>query len=126
MAKRIGPMVNRLYALKLESDSAAALAKKIKDKYEKFRLAVRAELNKQELDHAGGDLANVSLTQTESATITDYKKLETYIYRNKKLHLLTKVPSTAAWRDIVEERKGRPIPGMSSYNRIGMRVTKRR
>ena len=126
MAKRIGPMVDKLYALKLESDSAASLSKKIKDKYETFRLAVRAELIKQELDGAGGNLARVTLTQAESASITDYDKLERYIYKNKAIHLLTKQPSTSAWRDELEQRKGRPIPGMSSYNRIGLRVTKRR
>lgn len=126
MAKNVGPMIDKLFAAKTLKEKAESKAKKLRDEYNEMKDKVRAELVKQELDGANGVKARVSLIHRTVAVISEYNKFEKFVYKNKALHLLTKTPSTVAWRELLEERKGRPIPGMSSFQKIDLRVTKRR
>ncbi len=124
--KNIGTMIDKLYDLKEAHDVTLIASSKAKSKYDDQRDRVINELKSQDLDGANGTKAKVSLNQTLSATISDYTKFERYVYANKALHLLNKTPNTKAWREILEDRKGRPIPGLSPYNRLSLRLTKRR
>lgn len=126
MARNIGKMIDKLYELKLEHDKTLAAAGKAKDKYDTLRDQVQEELKRQDLDGANGERAKVSLFQKINPTISDYVKFERYVYKNKALHLMNKAPNTKAWKEELDSRKGRPVPGITTFNRITMRLTKRR
>ena len=80
---------------------------------------------KEELKGARGTKrgALLSLVTLTSATITDRAKLDAYIRRRKANDLMQSRINKQSWLDRME-KDGKPIPGIESYERVTLRITR--
>jgi hypothetical protein len=47
--------------------------------------------------------------------LTDWNKLEEFVYRHKRLDLFQRRLSPAVWRELVEQREGQALPGVAVF-----------
>lgn len=107
MGKRINALVAKRNKIRVLDAKVSAL----KEELHEEEMAVRRDLVKQGLDNARGTKATVSVTSREVCKIEDYKKFETYVYRNKALDLLQLRPSITAVRE--RQKAGKTVSGIS-------------
>jgi len=83
------------------------------------------EMESQGMKKATGLLGTVSLKETLIAHVLDWDKVYNYILRNKAFHLMQKRISDGAFRELLENRKGKNIPGIDKFNKkgINLRIT---
>ena len=86
---------------------------------------IRERFKKGSLDGAEGKIARVSLKTVTGPQLRDWSKLATYVLKNKAPELFQRRISKQAWLDHLDERKQRPIPGISKYEEIRLSVTKK-
>jgi hypothetical protein len=74
-------------------------------------------------DQVRNDHATASITERIVPQVEDWDRFSTFIFRNKALYMLERRPAATAYREMLEQRKGRAIPGVTSYTKrtIGLR-----
>lgn len=74
-------------------------------------------------DQVRNEHATASVTERVVPQVEDWDRFTTFIMRNKALYLLERRPAATAYREMLEQRKGRPIPGVQSFTKrtIGLR-----
>lgn len=82
------------------------------------------------MDAAGTDqVRNDSFTATLSEVVvpqvTNWDRFYTFIHKNKAYYMLERRAASVAFRDTLEERKGRKIPGVESYTKRSVGIRKR-
>lgn len=129
---KIGTLIDRLY--KQQQDIAVAqreVAKaerevaKRKHKASATETEIRERFKKETLDGAEGKIARVSLKKVTGPQLKDWGKLAAYVLKNKCPELFQRRISKQAWLDILDDRKQRPIPGITKYEEIRLSVTKK-
>ena len=129
---KIGTLIDRLY--KAEQDIAEANREKARIEQEiRRRKAKRAKIaneiqdrfKKDQIDGAEGKLARVRLKKVTAPTLRNWAKLAAYVIKNKAPELFQRRISKEAWLDHLEKRKGRPVPGIETYEEIRLSVTKK-
>lgn len=75
-------------------------------------------------DQSRSSVATATITETVVPNVTDWDAFWRFIYRNKASYLIERRPASVAFRETLEQRNGRPIPGVSSYTKraVGVRV----
>lgn len=121
---KIGTLIDRLYKADLFVKEVEGEIKKRKAKRTAIEEEIFERFTKDKINGAEGKLAKVSLRRSKSGTITDYDKFEAYIYRNKALDLLQTRVAQKAWIERVERNKGRPIPGIETFEKVRMSLRK--
>lgn len=66
----------------------------------------------------------VTISESEIPQVTDWAILGAYILRNKKLELFQRRLSPAVWTALIEDRKGKPVPGIEPFIKRRLHVTK--
>lgn len=69
---------------------------------------------------ANGSTASIS--ETVVAVIDDYDKYVNWVSRNKAWYLFERRVASAAYRDLLETRKGRAIPGLRSFTKRSLNL----
>ena len=121
---KIGTLIDRLWKADQEVKAKEAEVKKLKAKRGDIEDEIYARFTKDQINGATGKLAKVSLRRSKSGTITDYDAFEKFVYRNKALELLQTRISNKAWQERVTQRKGKPIPGVSTFERVSISLRK--
>lgn len=67
-----------------------------------------------------GILASASKKVEVVAQADDWDKLYPFIARNKAWHLLQRRLNNAAFREMLEQRNGKPIPGLVPFNKVSI------
>lgn len=113
----MGEIIDRLYYIR---EDMKALNKELDElKAERDQLTQQAieMMDAQGTDQTRSDLATASITETVVPQVEDWDKFYNFINRNKAFYLLERRPASAAYRDLLESRKGRAIPGVSSFTK---------
>jgi hypothetical protein len=132
-ALKLSTLIDRYYkqqeAVKLKSrDVTRAEAARDKEK------AKLAKIGDQILDRFKNDevhgfktaLAQAELKTVTSASIKDWKKLTAYVKRTGSFALFQRRINKATWLEHIDARKGKPVPGVASFKRVTLSVTKRK
>jgi hypothetical protein len=111
----IGELVRKLSSIR---DRITAAGKKV-DALKAERNAIELQLMGT-LDHSGVKRISAgshTATVTESVLpqVKDWDAFYRFILRNKAVHLLERRPLSSAFRETLELRNGRPIPGVESF-----------
>ncbi len=129
---RVGTLVDRLYKAQqhiAEAQREVAKAERVvqqrKHKAAKIETEIRERFKKDTLEGAEGKIARVSLKKVVGPQLRDFDKLAKFIVKNDAVELLQRRISKQAWLDWLEERKQRPVPGVSKYEEIRLSVTKK-
>ena len=129
---KIGTLVDRLY----KAEQHVAEANREKSRIEKEiqkRKAARKKIEnelldrfkKSELEGAVGKIAKCQLKKVTGAQLKDWGKLAAYVIKNKAPELFQRRISKEAWLEHLDQRKGRPVPGISMYQETRLSVTKK-
>ncbi len=125
MALRIGTLIDRLFKVDLEQKTVMAALDKVKARRAVIEDQIFNNFKKQDIDGASGKLAGVKLRKSSNPSLKDWKKLAAYVYRNKALDIFQRRLSKQAWLDRKAANKGRPIPGIDSYDVVKLSLTKK-
>lgn len=123
----IGVLVDRYdmadFAVK-EAEASLSTAKKKRKVIEDQLLD---KFKKDDLDGASGSQmgSKISLQKLKSPTIKDRAKLNAYIARRKAYDLFQSRVNKQAWLDRMEA-DGKPIPGVETYERVSLKLTRSR
>lgn len=110
-----GKLLEALAAAQATMDTKNGEARKAKEEYEALRDQVIVFMDEQgtSLLSAAGLVSEIK--ETEVPTIKDWAELIPFLLRNKRLDLFQRRLSPAVWREMLEERAGRPVPGIEAY-----------
>lgn len=129
---KLGTLIDRLYTSQQKiSEAQREVAKaerevaKRKHKAALLETEIRERFKKGTLEGAEGKIARVSLKKVTGPQLKDWRKLAAYVVKNKCPELFQRRISKQAWLDILEDRKQRPIPGITKYEEIRLSVTKK-
>ena len=64
-----------------------------------------------------GSLATMSVSINTVPTVEDWEKFYRYVKKHGAFHLLERRPAAKAWREEVENRRGRPVPGTKGFEK---------
>jgi len=124
MAVKIGALIDKLEKLRLIKKKTAAADKEAKEAYDTVVADLMDIMNEQGIEKAAGKTASVTLGEQVVATIDDFDKLEKFIKRNNALYLFERRISSAAFRELLEQRKGKAVPGLVKFtkHKLNMRA----
>jgi hypothetical protein len=126
MAKqKLGDMIDEMHRLRSERKDLKSQDDALRTEYVETEKLVMEELQHTGLEGAKGDLASVSLSETEVPAVKDWNKLLRYITKNNALHLFERRLAKSPWVALVDERNGRPLPGVESFTKYGLHLSTR-
>lgn len=74
-------------------------------------------LDAQGVTQSRGASATASISETIIPQVKDWDRFYAFIARNKAYYMLERRPAAAAYREALELRKNRPIPGVESFTK---------
>ena len=110
----VGAEIDKLAPLDEKLKKANAAAKAAKDAFDEQRDFVMDVLAYRNLDGGKGKKKSVTVGDEEVGKITDTEKFWNFVHRNKANELLQNRISNPAYRELLQVRKGRPIPGVET------------
>ncbi len=129
---KLGTLIDRLYKAQqhiAEASREVARAERVvqqrKHKAAGIETEIRNRFKRGTLEGAEGKIARVSLKKVVGPQLKDWGKLAAYVIKTKSCELFQRRISKQAWLDHLEERKQRPVPGISKYEEIRLSVTKK-
>lgn len=124
---KLGTLVDRYDECDLNVKYAEATLSEMKKKRETVGDELIDRFSKDDLKGATGSKrgAKLALVTLTSPTIKDRSKLDAYIRKNRATDLLQGRVHKQAWLDRMEA-SGKPIPGVESYERISLRLSRTR
>lgn len=131
-ALRLGTLIDRFYkqeqivaAKKRLVTRAETNVKREQTKANKIEQTIRDRFKRSEIKGAFGKVAVAELKTLTSAQLHDWAKLNKYVLANNAVDLFQRRINKAAWVERLADRKNRPIPGIKSYSRVVLNVTKK-
>lgn len=123
--KTIGQILDELYEVREQRRDLASQDKALRLQYEELEQLALDEMKRLGLEKASGEMSSASVSQNTVPSVVDWGKLMRYIARHKAFHLFEKRVSKSAWVEEVESRRGRDLPGVESFTKIGLNVRSR-
>ncbi len=127
MADKKGTLVKQLISIRNDMRVAEEVVKKHKEKYNDLAITLMDMMKADDVTVVGNEQAGASIVATQVAQVTDWEKFYRYIHKNKAFYLIQKRVSDVAYRETLEDRKGRDIPGTTPFTkvRLNLRVGKK-
>lgn len=125
MAKSIGETIDEMQKIRDEKRDLEAQVKDLNAKYKELEEAAIEALKKSGLEGAKGELATASLSVTEVPTVADWTKLMRFIKKEAAYHLFERRIAKSAWQEMVANRKGKPLPGVDSFEKTSLNLRTR-
>ncbi len=129
---KLGTLIDRLYKAQqhiAEASREVARAERVvqnrKHKATMIETEIRARFKRGTLEGAEGKIARVSLKKVVGPQLKNWDKLAAFVLKNKAPELFQRRISKQAWLDWLDDRKQRPIPGITKYEEIRLSVTKK-
>ncbi len=129
---KLGTLIDRLYKSQQEIAEASRevaraerVVQKRKHKAAMIETEIRNRFKRGTLEGAEGKIARVSLKKVVGPQLKNWAKLAAYVLKTKSPELFQRRISKQAWLDHLEQRKQRPIPGITKYEEIRLSVTKK-
>ena len=122
----IGKLISQRGKIRAELAKNEEAKKKIKARYDINELELIAAMEEEGTDT--GRTRDFTATRIESDLPQgdDWEAAYRWIRRNNMFELLHRRISSTVWKQLVEDRKGRAIPGIGTYTKVGisLRVNK--
>lgn len=118
----VGKLITELYKVREEIREINRGIKELElDKADlEERLIAAMDIQGTELSR--NTIATASITEVIVPQVEDWDRYHRFILKNKALHLLDRRPAVVAFRELLIVRKGRPIPGVTSFKKRTVRL----
>jgi hypothetical protein len=125
MQPNLGDLADAIFAQNEKIAAANAVVKELEVEKRALEERLIIAMEAAGTDIIRGDLATVSISETVRAQISDFEKLEQFIHRNKALYLFERRIAATAYRELMETRKGKAIPGLIEFKQQRLNVRKK-
>jgi len=123
MNNKIGTLLKQLIKARNEIRAADEIIKHKKEKYTELADKMITALQDAGITMTGDKaVATASIKETKIAKVTDWEQFYRYIHRNKNYSLLQKRVSDVAYRELMEGRKNRNIPGSEIFTKVTLNL----
>lgn len=82
-------------------------------------------LGQQDIDQSRGKKATATVTKAVVPHVKNWDSFHRYIKKNNAFYLLERRAAVVAYRDTLEVRRNRPIPGVESVEKITLSLRSR-
>jgi predicted metal-binding protein len=123
-ASNLGDLIKKLATAKATKEAAAAKANTADAAYREIEQAVMLQMQESGTNIARNAGLTVSLTSSKLPQVTDWEELNRFILRHKRLDLFQRRLSSETYREIAEAKKLDNLPGCTTFEKWGLRVTK--
>lgn len=113
----VGKLTDELFELREKKRELDEKVKAIEAQYDALALQLMAQLEEQGADKVSGKKATASVTVTEVATLEDRDALNAFVKKTGNFQLFQARINDAAFRELLGVRKGKPVPGLTSFNK---------
>ena len=121
----LGENIDLLWKIREEvrgyDDKIAELNKKYKATEEELM----TQLADADMQAASGSKATASVSESVVPKVEDWETFYRYIHRNNAYHLLERRPAVAAFRELLEQRKGKNVPGVVPFTKRTLKLLTR-
>lgn len=119
----LGIQIDALYQLKEELRAIQATESAKKEEIEAANVVLMETMQREGVDKSTGKLATVSISENQSANVTDWDALWAYVFKFKATQMFQRRVSDPAVREILE-LKGKAPPGIEMYTKKTLNVRK--
>ena len=117
MNTNLGRLVNDLHTRREKIREIEADLTILKRDYSNLAEVAMDKMEELHLDQVRGTKATLSIRKTDVANVKDWDKVYNYIHRHKAYHLVFRRIADAAFREELELRGKRGIPGIEIFTR---------
>lgn len=120
----LGVLIDDMFELREKKRVLEEQIKVIEQEYAVQEEALLARMEQEATGQARGSKATASVTKSVVASITDRAALDAFVKKTGNFQLFQSRISDPAFRELLESRKGKPVPGLESFNktRLNLRV----
>jgi len=115
--KKLGASVNILQEKREKIRELESKVNELKKGYTTLADEIMDEMEVQGIDQIRGTKATLSLKKTNVANVLDWEKVYNYVHRHRAYHLMFRRIADAAFREELELRGKRGIPGIEIFER---------
>jgi hypothetical protein len=113
--KPIGHDIDYLYSLREKKRKAEEAVDAISKHMAEVEQRLIERMEREGMKKATSAKATVAITPKVRPYVTDWELFYDFVHRNKSYHLLERRVAAAAWNEICEKRKGKPVPGTEPF-----------
>jgi hypothetical protein len=116
--KSLGEISDELH---LDREKIRSVSKQLKELEKAYAEKVEKALQRMQDDgvqRVTGAHATMSLSVNTVPNIEDWDKFYRYVKKNDAFHLLERRPAAKAWREEVENRRGKLVPGTKGFEKV--------
>jgi hypothetical protein len=117
MSVTIGGLIDQLFDIREQKRKLESQISKLDESKSPLEAQLMELMQTANVTQSRGRKASVTLKQTIVPQVQDWDKFYAYIQRNKAFHMLERRPAAAAYREALELRKGKPVPGVIPFSR---------
>lgn len=127
MARRetLGTKIDKLFNLREEIRADKKKLELKEDKLNALKSEVIDALHQEGLESSRGRTATVSISTSQEPSVADWDKFYTWMYRNKAAHMMYRRLNPKIFRETLELRKNRAIPGVETYDNVKLNILRR-
>lgn len=118
----VGTLIKKLHAKREALRTLAQKQKKLEEERDDIAERLIAAMDAQGLTKSGGGPATASISESVVPQVEDWDRFHAFIGKTKRYYLLERRPAVVAYRELLELRKGRKIPGVSSFTKRTVRL----
>ena len=124
MARRKSPaqMVRELKTLRDKIGVQSKRVTELKAKRDTIELALIELLKKDEMTSLGTGNLTATYTRRPVPVVKDWDDFYDFIRENDAMFLLERRPSPTAYRDVLESRDGKKIPGVETFHKESISI----
>ena len=115
--KAVGALIDQLYTLRADIRELNNTVNTLKQQKDELELKLIEMLDALGTDQSRSDLATATITETVVPNVEDWEAFYRYVSREKAFFLLERRVSSTAYRDTLQARKGRKLPGVESFTK---------
>jgi hypothetical protein len=124
-SRSLGENIDHLWEIREEIRGYDERIAELKKAYAAAEEVLMVQLAEEHTPSASGVKATASVAESVVPKVEDWEAFYRYIHRNNAYHLLERRPAAAAFRELLEQRKGKDIPGVVPYTKRTLKLLTR-
>lgn len=113
----IGGLIDKLFEIREQTRALNKQAEELKVQKDDYEARLLAALDAQGVTQSRGEVATATVSEAEVPQVEDWDKFYAFIARNKAFYMLERRPAAGPYREAMQLRKGRAIPGVKSFTK---------
>ena len=109
-----GQLIDKLYELREQIRELDRQSQALKDEKSAIEDTLLKELDAQGVQSVSGRKATASISENLVPSVEDWDSFHAFIRKNNAFYLLQRRANPAPYRELMEQRRGRKIPGVTT------------